>query len=68
MTKTPLAADATVIRAAVDAGKKVRADDYMDVVKDSKGQYLLKGPGGYCIGLTWADNTTLNAKKFEVIG
>ena len=34
------------------------------VVLDSKGQYLIKC-GSHCIGLTWADNTTLNGKEAE---
>lgn len=30
------------------------------VVLDSKNQYLIKSPNGHCIGLTQADDVTLN--------
>lgn len=53
------------IRAAVDAGKTVYVDsNYYQVVKDSKGQYLIKAQNGHCIGLTWGDGTTLNGYHF----
>jgi len=36
------------------------------VVKDKLNQYLIKcTSNNSCIGLTWADNTTLNAKETD---
>lgn len=35
------------------------------VIKDNKDQYLIKHAGGNCIGLTWADNETLNGKQTD---
>jgi len=42
---------------------------YYQVIKDKIGQWLIKGNNGYCIGLTWKDNKTLNAdeKDFFII-
>lgn len=55
------------IKNAVDSGKKVfwKSNAYI-VVKDSKGEYLIKCTiNNSCIGLTWADNVTLNGKESD---
>lgn len=53
------------IKDAVESGKTVHwASDYYRVIKDSIGQWLI-----HCtindnyIGLTWADETTMNGKE-----
>ena len=54
----------TEIKNAVNNGKKVFWDNLSyQVVKDSKNQFLIKHTSGNCIGLTWADETTLNGKE-----
>lgn len=52
------------IKNAVDEGRTVHwATPGYTVVKDDLGQYLIKcRSNGSCIGLTWQDGTTLNAK------
>ena len=56
--------NATQIRDAIDAGKKVFwSNKGYPVIKDSKGQYLIKCTfSKMCLGLTWADGETLNGK------
>lgn len=54
----------TEIKNAVNNGVKVYWSNLSyEVIKDSKDQYLIKHSSGNCIGLTWADNTTLNGKE-----
>lgn len=56
--------NAADIRQAVDQGQKVYwASLLYEVIKDSKGQYLIRcTSNNNCTGLTWQDNTTLNGK------
>jgi hypothetical protein len=53
------------IKQAIADGKSVFwKDNNYKVVLDSKGEYLLKSQSnGHCIGLTWADDVTLNGKE-----
>ena len=53
------------IKDAVDAGHDIRVgSDGYKVVKDCIGQYLIRCVfNEYCIGLTWRDGKTLNAKE-----
>lgn len=52
------------IKEAINNGKKVFwSNKSYEVVKDKKNQYLIKHSNGSCIGLTWADETTLNGKE-----
>lgn len=52
------------IKQAISNGKKVYwSNTTYQVVKDSKDQYLIKHIGGSCVGLTWQDGITLNAKE-----
>ena len=53
------------IKQAIADGKKVFwASLSYEVIKDSKNQYLIKcGQNGHCIGLTWADDKTLNGEE-----
>lgn len=54
------------IKTAIEEGKNVKwGNTSYDVIKDTKGQYLIKHAGGHCIGLTWADGVTLNGKEEE---
>jgi len=54
----------TEIIEAIDKGKHVYYLTYAyEVIKDSKGQYLIKSGNGHCIGLTWVDGITLNGKE-----
>ena len=51
------------IKQAVDNGLTVHWSTLLyTVIKDSKGQYLIKS-GSHYIGLTWADGVTLNGKE-----
>jgi hypothetical protein len=51
------------IKSAVDAGKIVHWSSLLyQVVKDNRGEYLIKCGQNY-IGLTWADGVTLNGKE-----
>jgi hypothetical protein len=51
------------IKQAIEDGENVHWSNLSyKVIKDRKGQYLIKC-GTHCIGLTWADNTTLNGKE-----
>lgn len=55
------------ITTAIDNGARVfwKSHAY-EVIKDTKGQYLIKcGSNAHCIGLTWADGSTLNGKEFD---
>jgi len=53
------------IKQAIADGKSVFWKDInYKVVLDAKGQYLLKSQSNnHCIGLTWADDVTLNGKE-----
>lgn len=51
------------IKAAVDAGKKVHWSNKSYQVIKGKDDYLIKGPTGHAIGLTWEDGKTLNGKE-----
>lgn len=53
------------IKEALADGKKVYWSNIgYEVIKD-KNQYLIKHYNGHCIGLTWADDVTLNGKEEE---
>ena len=51
------------IKAAVDAGKKVHWSNKSYHVIKGKDDYMIKGPTGHAIGLTWEDGKTLNGKE-----
>ena len=53
------------IKAAVYAGKTVHwSNTGYTVIVDNIGQWLIKyTPTGHCIGLTWADGSTVNGKE-----
>jgi hypothetical protein len=53
------------IKQAVNDGKGVFwASIAYKVIRDTKGQYLIKCTlNGSCVGLTWKDGTTLNGKE-----
>lgn len=52
------------IKKAVNAGKTVHwSNDAYKVIKDNRGQYLIMHSNGSGIGLTWADDKTLNGKE-----
>ena len=54
------------IKQAIADGKTVCWSNIgYKVIKDKKDNYLIKHNSGNCIGLTWADNTTLNGKEDE---
>lgn len=55
------------IKAAVDAGSTVHwKSSLYRVVNNGKGDYFIQcTTNGHCIGLTWADGTTLNGKPEE---
>ncbi len=55
------------IKEAVDNGKKVyRCNSNYQVIKDNIGQYLIKClSNNHCIGLTWADEVTLNSHESD---
>lgn len=51
------------IKQAVKAGELVHwMNSEYSVICDSNGQWLISCKNGSAIGLTWADNTTLNGK------
>ena len=52
------------IKAAVEAGEIVcwKSNSYI-VIKDNLGQWLICHYNGYCIGLTWDDNATMNGAE-----
>lgn len=51
------------IKDAISEGKKVFwSNTSYEVVKSGK-DYLIAHTGGHCIGLTWADGTTMNGKE-----
>lgn len=51
------------IKQAIEEGKKVYWSNLSyEVIKDNIGQYLIKS-GSHCIGLTWADEVTLNGEE-----
>ena len=52
------------IKEAIANGETVHwKSSAYQVIKDNKGQYLIKCINGSCIGLTWADNVTLNGEE-----
>lgn len=53
------------VKTALAEGKKVYCQSKRyEVIKDSKGQYLIHSQSdSNTIGLTWADDTTLNDKE-----
>lgn len=52
------------IKTAVAAGKTVHwSNDYYTVICDKHNQWMIKGANGHCIGLTWADEVTMNGKE-----
>ena len=54
------------IKQAIKDGKKVFwSTTAYEVIKDAKGQYLIKHGNGHCIGLTWSDGVTMNGKESE---
>jgi hypothetical protein len=54
------------IKQAIEDGKTVYwANLSYTVVKDKNNEYLIKHSTGNCIGLTWADGTTLNGKEAD---
>lgn len=52
------------IKLSIQNGKRVYwKNTGYQVIKDNLGQYLIKCTwNGSCIGLTWADNKTMNGK------
>jgi hypothetical protein len=54
------------IKDAVEAGKIVcwKNNSYV-VKKDNLGQWLICHYNGYCIGLTWNDDTTMNGAESD---
>lgn len=51
------------IKKAIEEGKKVFwCNELYKVIKDTKGQYLIKC-NDHCIGLTYNDGVTLNGKE-----
>lgn len=53
------------IKQAIADGKKVFwASALYEVIRDSRGEYLIKCGPSY-IGLTWADGVTLNGKESD---
>lgn len=54
------------IKAAVQAGKAVHwKNEAYRVTCDSKGQWHIACGNGSLIGLTWADDVTLNGKECD---
>lgn len=55
------------IKSAIALGLSVKwANDGYDVIKDSRGQYLIVfRPNGHCIGLTHANGVTLNGDESQ---
>ena len=55
------------IKAAIESGKHVCwSNRAYDVVKDSKGQWLIVcNLNGYTCGLTWLDGVTMNGNPDE---
>lgn len=55
------------IKDAIKQGKRVCVgSEAYQVIRDSKDQYLIKCEfNDYCVGLTWSDGITLNAKESE---
>jgi predicted RecA/RadA family phage recombinase len=53
------------IKQAINNGKKVYwSSKAYQVIKDKNNEYFIKCTlNEHCIGLTWADNTTLNGKE-----
>lgn len=59
----------TEIKQAIAIGKKVYWSNHTySVVKDANGQYLIVCyTTGYTLGLTWADDETLNGKESDFL-
>lgn len=53
------------IKTAIEAGRTVHWSNSGYSVIKSHDQYLIRHTNGHCIGLTWADNTTLNGKEAD---
>jgi hypothetical protein len=54
----------TEIKNAVLSGKKVCwHNPAYEVIIDNKNQWMIKHIAGHCIGLTWADDVTMNGKE-----
>lgn len=53
----------TEIKQAISEGKKVYWSNLAYQVVYKNNDYLIKHENGSCIGLTWADDTTLNGKE-----
>lgn len=55
------------IKQAIAKGKRVYwKDPNYEVIKDKANEYLIKSHfNNHCIGLVWADNTTLNGKEID---
>lgn len=55
------------IKKAIADGKRVFwVNEGYEVIRDRIGQYLIVyEPTGYCIGLTWMDDVTMNGKPEE---
>lgn len=53
------------IKQAIEEGKKVYWSNTMyEVIKCPKNDYLIRcSSNNYCIGLTWADDITMNGKE-----
>ena len=52
------------IKASCLSGKTVHwTNKSYRVIKDSKNQWFILHDGGNCIGLTWADDKTLNGRE-----
>lgn len=52
------------IKTALSEGKKVYLSNISyEVIQGRTGEYLIKHGNGHCIGLTWADETTMNGKE-----
>ncbi len=52
-----------IIRAVENKETVCWSNHSYTVVNGGKAGYLIQHSGGHCIGLTWADNKTLNGKE-----
>ena len=53
------------IKTAIEAGHTVHWSNSGYTVVKTGDQYLIRHTNGHCIGLTWADNITLNGKEAD---
>lgn len=53
------------IMEAISSGMRVfwKSESYEVIRDDKAGRYLIRCANGHSIGLTWADNRTLNGKE-----